>query len=180
MPDASNAYIGDIALFAGNFAPVNWAFCNGAILSIATNQALFSIIGDTYGGDGRSTFALPDLRGRAPVHAANGSPGPGLTPVFLGQRFGYEEVVLTTAHLPSHAHTVPAYDGPATQVSPNGHVPAQIQLASGGGAAGYEDQANDTMGPTAATGGQTAVPNAQPSFGINFLICTQGLYPPRD
>ena len=97
----ASPFIGQITLFAGNFAPRGWAFCNGQLLSIAQNTALFSILGTTYGGNGQTTFALPDLRGRVPVHAGQ---GPGLSNYDLGQQGGAESVTLTTAQMPAHTH----------------------------------------------------------------------------
>ncbi|MCG8476540.1 MAG: tail fiber protein, partial [Cytophagales bacterium] len=95
--------VGEIRLFGGNFAPRNWAFCEGQLLSISQNSSLFSIVGTTYGGDGRTTFALPDLRGRSAVHAGTGA---GLTTRTLGQRLGNEHITLTVQQLPSHNHTL--------------------------------------------------------------------------
>ncbi|WP_340819596.1 tail fiber protein [Methanolobus sp. WCC4] len=103
ITQSTDPLLGEITLFAGNFAPRGWAFCNGQLLPINQNQALFSILGTTYGGDGRTTFALPDLRGRAPVHAGN---GPGLSPVVLGQKGGAETVALNVNQMPSHTHTL--------------------------------------------------------------------------
>ncbi|WP_430974469.1 tail fiber protein, partial [Sunxiuqinia rutila] len=96
-------FVAQISMFGGNFAPRNWAFCDGQLLAISSHTALFSLLGTTYGGDGRTTFALPDLRGRTPVHAGN---GPGLSPRALGSKFGSEQTTLTTNNLPSHNHTV--------------------------------------------------------------------------
>ena len=96
-------YIAEIVLFGGNFAPRGWAFCDGSLLSIAQNTALFSLLGTTYGGNGQTTFALPDLRGRVAIHAGQ---GPGLTPRDLGESFGTEQVTLTVAQLPAHSHSV--------------------------------------------------------------------------
>ncbi|NOT56941.1 MAG: phage tail protein, partial [Deltaproteobacteria bacterium] len=117
----SDPFIGEIIMFGGNFAPRGWAFCNGQLLSIAQNTALFSILGTTYGGDGRTTFALPDLRGRVPVHAGN-SQGPGLPPVQLGEMAGSPSVTLTVSQMPMHNHLVVASQT-ATTTDPNGGVP---------------------------------------------------------
>lgn len=100
---AQQAMIGEIKFFGGNFAPRDWAFCDGQLLAISQNTALFSVLGTTYGGDGRSTFALPDMRGRSPVHAGR---GPGLNPVALGQRGGRENITLALNELPQHAHSI--------------------------------------------------------------------------
>src|SRR5215471_1460128 len=98
------AFIGTILMFAGNFAPLNWAFCDGALLAIAQYTALFSILGTTYGGNGTTNFGLPDLRGRVPLHVGGSQPGPGLSVYVLGEKTGVENVTLTNAQLPIHNH----------------------------------------------------------------------------
>src|SRR6185295_12464655 len=117
----SEPFIGMIVMFAGNFAPRNWAFCNGQLLSIAQNTALFSILGTTYGGDGRTTFALPDLRGRVPIHPGQ---GPGTSNYSLGQQGGVENVTVTQNQLPAHSHGVNAVAQGGNQASPVGNLPA--------------------------------------------------------
>ena len=172
----SNAYIGEIRMFAGNFAPTGWAFCNGQLLSIQQNTALFSILGTTYGGNGTTVFALPDLRSRVPIHAG---PGPGLSAYTLGQATGSEKVTLTTANLPAHTHTLNASSGGGTQASPAGGVPA---VESTGTSQNYSTNTPDvTMSPqtVGATGSNTAVSVVQPVLTVNFIIATAGLYPPR-
>ena len=182
-------FIGQISMFAGNFAPRGWAFCNGQLLSIASNTALFSILGTTYGGDGRTTFALPDLRGRVPMHAGQ---GPGLSHRILGQRVGTEVNTLNISQLPSHTHTATT-SGNVTiavstetgeEINPNGQY-----LASGNNF--YIDSPtpnanllgasinnlNTTIGDT---GSGQAVNNMQPSTTIHFIIATQGIYPSRN
>ena len=125
-PDVAEAayepFIGEIMLFAGNFAPRNWALCNGQILSIAQNTALFSILGTTYGGNGQTTFALPDLRGRVPIHAGQ---GPGLTNRTLGENGGEEAHVLTSAEMPMHTHGAVVTSSNGTSASPAGLLPAR-------------------------------------------------------
>ena len=111
----SDPFIGEISLFASNFAPRGWALCDGQLLPISTNTALFALLGTTYGGDGRTTFGLPDLRGRLPVHAGT---GPGLTQRRLGERSGVEQVTLSTTELPSHGHAVRGNSGVANRQSP--------------------------------------------------------------
>lgn len=181
------AFIGSIVLFAGNFAPRNWAFCNGAVLSIAQYQALYSLLGATYGGDGRNTFALPDLRSRVPVHANNGQAGPGLQPVQLGEAAGTPTVTLLTSQMPAHTHMLTVNTGNGTASSPAGGVPA---------VGNYEDQAsgevitvnnyaaapNNTANPQAISpaGGNQPVSVMQPYLGLNYIICLNGLYPSRD
>ncbi|WP_201153706.1 phage tail protein [Rhodothalassium salexigens] len=179
MPDSSVSYIGDVSIFAGNFAPRDWMFCNGQFLDIASYSPLFAVIGTIYGGNGTTNFALPDLRGRVPVHSGDGSPGPGLTPIPLGARYGFEQVALGLDQMPTHSHEVQSFSGAATQVSPKDAYPAQIQLASGGGAAGYAPQADVVMGTTSSVGNADPIPNQQPSLGFNFIICVDGLFPPR-
>lgn len=119
-----NPTIAEITMFGGNFAPRGWAFCNGQLLPISQNQALFSILGTTYGGDGRTTFALPDLRGRAPIHTGGTTgTGPGLSTYRLGERFGIETVTLNQNQIPSHTHTATAN---ATGASISGSATAQM------------------------------------------------------
>src|SRR3954470_22596670 len=114
-------FIGQIILFAGNFAPKGWAFCSGQLLSIAQNSALFSLLGTTYGGNGQTTFALPDLRSRVPIHAGQ---GPGLTNYVQGEQTGVENVTLTTPQLPAHTHAVNGVASGGNQASPAGGSPA--------------------------------------------------------
>ncbi len=113
----SEPFVGEIRMFAGNFAPRGWAFCDGQLLAVSQNDALFSLLATVYGGDGRTTFGLPDLRGRIPIHAGT---GPGLSPRRLGAKFGTEEETLTVNQLPSHSHTLQVSTAAATQNSPSG------------------------------------------------------------
>jgi microcystin-dependent protein len=163
-------------MFAGNFAPRGWAFCDGQLLAISSNSALFSILGTTYGGDGRVTFGLPDLRGRAPIHAG-GSQGPGLSRRRLGEKGGSENVTLAVQQLPPHNHKLKADEAVANQVTPEGNV-----LASKNRTKLYSDgPANKDMGASSIgnAGGGQAHPNMQPYLGINYIICLQGIYPSR-
>ncbi len=172
--------IGEIRLFAGNFNPKTWAFCNGQILSIVQNQALFAILGTTYGGDGRTTFALPDFRGRVAIGAGQ---GPGLSPYTLGEQTGSPTVTLTTPNLPPHTHNQMASSGEPTQNSAQG-----ASLASNG---------RSTTPPmpniytnynipvpmnsvTAPTGNNQPLSIVQPVLGMNYIICLYGMFPPRD
>src|SRR5579875_2732614 len=116
-----NPFLGELRLVGFNFAPQGWAFADGAILSIQQNTALFSLLGTTYGGNGATTFALPDLRGRVPVGMGN---GPGLTPATIGENFGVESVTLLTTQIPSHTHGVNANTAKGNQPNPIGHYPA--------------------------------------------------------
>ena len=169
------AYIGQIILFAGNFAPRNWAFCDGRLMSIAQNTALFSILGTTYGGDGRVTFALPDLRGRAPVHIGD---GPGLSYVAQGEIYGTPQTTLLQSNLPTESAGgfIQATNDPATTNDPSGAL-----LASG-------DEEIYSNGSTSATlnlassvnpGGSQPIPVGGPRLVVNHIICLYGIYPPR-
>lgn len=172
----SEPFIAEIRIFAGNFAPRGWAFCNGQLLPIAQNTALFSLIGTTYGGDGRTTTALPNLQGRAPMHPGS---GPGLTSRRLGEIGGTETVTLTEAQMPNHTHEMTASPNPGEAPGPaKGNA-----LARSVGASVYAPPnklvsfAAETM-PTVA-GGSQPHNNMQPFLAINFIIALQGLYPSR-
>lgn len=169
------AYIGQIILFAGNFAPKHWAFCNGQIMSIAQNTALFSLLGTTYGGDGRTTFALPDLRGRAPVHEGT---GPGLSSISLGEVYGTENITITAANLPTGGNqlNIQATTAPATTNNPTGAI-----LALGDEEIYSSNPADSTMSPAASTnnGGSVPIPVGGPRLAINYIICLYGIFPSR-
>ncbi len=174
----SEPFISEIRIFAGNFAPRSWAFCDGQLLPISQNTALFSLIGTTYGGDGRTTTALPNLQGRAPMHPGR---GPGLTSRRLGQKVGVDTVTLSEAQIPSHSHTAraattPAAIGPPTNTS--------SMARSGGGATAYHNDTSTNLvdlasSTLATTGGSQAHDNVQPYLTLNFIIALQGLYPSR-
>ncbi|WP_346857048.1 tail fiber protein [uncultured Draconibacterium sp.] len=176
-------FIGEILMFGGNFAPRGWALCDGQLLPINSYQALFSILGTTYGGDGRTTFALPDLRGRLAMHAGS---GPGLTPRPLGQKSGTETVTLTTTQMPSHNHTgtgtIQCASGQPDESNPAGMVPASLT----NGAEGYAETPNGNMkanGVTLAvgnTGGGQAHTNVQPYQCVNYIIALEGIFPSRN
>lgn len=168
-------YIGEIRMFAGNFAPVGWAFCQGQILSISEYDALFALLGTTYGGDGQTTFALPDLRGRIPLHAGQ-NPATGST-YALGQMSGTETVTLTAQQIPAHTHTVQAVAGTGDQASPANGLWATSSLNE------YSNQgANAAMAANAvfAAGGSQPHDNMMPYQCINFIIATEGLWPPQN
>ncbi|QGY45663.1 phage tail protein [Maribellus comscasis] len=175
-------FIGQIMLFGGNFAPRGWALCDGQLLSIVQNQALFSIIGTSYGGDGRTTFGLPDLRGRVPMHPGN---GPGLTPRRLGEKSGEENILLNISQIPAHNHsatgTIQAKNGQADASNPGGTVAATLNKNT----EGYAQKANTTMKAGAVdvtvnnSGGGLPHNNVQPYQCINYIIALQGIYPSR-
>ena len=169
-------FLGEIRMFAGNFAPTGWAFCQGQLLPIAQNQALFSLLGTTYGGDGRTTFALPDLRGRVPVGFGQ---GPGLSNRVIGEQFGSELVTLNINQMPSHNHTVNAVTSEGNQNLPTNSLPANTKTLD----KEYSDaNANTTMKATMVnpTGGSQPFGVSQPSLGVNFIIALQGIYPSRN
>ncbi len=171
-------FLGEIIMFGGNFAPRGWAFCDGQLLPISQYSALFSILGTTYGGDGRTTFALPDLRGRIPMHPGN---GPGLRGHRLGEKGGQEEVTLTTSQIPSHNHTVVVRgseeDPDTTDV--NGSVLSTTPEFSNYYAGTPESSIN--LGGVACgnTGGNLSHSNIQPYNCVNFIIALQGVFPSR-
>ncbi len=168
----SEPFIAEIRIFAGNFAPRSWAFCDGQLLPISQNTALFSLIGTTYGGDGRTTFALPDLRSRAPIHKGNG----GGSTYSLGQKGGEETHTLAAGEMPSHTHVIQGSADTATQSDPTGNVLAQsTQL--------YRQSTNlvDMISGTMTNqGGGQAHDNMQPYLAVNFCIALQGLFPSRN
>ncbi len=170
----SEPFVGEIRMFAGNFAPRGWAFCDGQLLAVSQNDALFSLFGTIYGGDGRTTFGLPDLRGRIPVHAGS---GPGLSDRRLGSKGGAEQVTLTTNQLPSHAHAVRGTNDAADSTEPAGKLPAQsttIDL--------YVSTAPTVdFNPAAVqgTGGSQAHSNLMPALCIHFIVALFGVYPSR-
>ena len=175
---AQDAYIGEIRMFAGNFAPKGWALCDGQLLPISQNQALFALLGTTYGGDGQTTFALPDLRGRMPLHEGT---GPGLTPRTLGESGGAEQVTLTLSQIPAHTHvaTVSADSTVGATDQPKGALPARNASAT----PQYGTQANVQMGnavQVASAGGGQAHSIMSPFTAVNFIIALQGIFPSRN
>ncbi|WP_375753900.1 phage tail protein [Vibrio sp. HN007] len=170
---ASTPFLGEVAWVPYNFAPRGWAFCDGQILAISQNTALFSLIGTIYGGDGRTTFALPDVRSRTIMHEGT---GPGLTSRALGEKAGQEQVALSVSEIPSHTHTQKASSGSPTTTSP-----ANAALASPTRTRLYAEDANVNMSADniAATGGGLAHDNMQPYTTLNCIIAIQGVYPSR-
>ena len=164
----ADPYVGEIRMFAGTFAPVNWAFCNGQTVAIADYDTLFNLIGTTYGGDGETSFNLPDLRGRAPMHQGGG--------FALGQMGGEEQVTLSSQQMPAHTHTLTANTTAGSSASPSGALLAQT---SGGVQLYYEGQATDPMNRAAIlpAGGSQPHDNLQPYLCVNFIISLFGSYP---
>lgn len=176
----SDQYLGEIRLFAGNFAPQGWALCNGQLMSISQNTALFSLLGTYYGGDGRVTFALPDLRDMAPLQAGQGN---GLSSRELGERGGEATVTVTAAQMPSHTHAVNCVSGGGDQNSPIGtlwaeaHVSRQgIPMYAAGRGSGNPQMGAQALAPV---GGGRPHNNLPPTLTLSFIIALQGAYPPR-
>ena len=171
----SEPFIGEIRMVGFNFAPTGWALCNGQLMSIAQNQALFALLGTTYGGDGVQTFALPDLRGRVPMHFGQ---GPGLTPRTQGEKSGSETVTLLQNQMPAHNHLLNAAGNAGNTTSPQNALPA----ASGDGSTPYSTANPDTtMNPlaTGITGGSQPHENMPPYLVVNFIISLNGIFPSR-
>lgn len=171
----ADPYLAEIRMFGGNFAPRGWALCNGQLLSIAQNTALFSLLGTTYGGDGKTTFALPDLRGRAPIHFGQ---GPGLTPRDLGESDGTETVTLLTTEMPAHTHLLNCNNSVQFTSSP---TPEGSVLGTVDSLNLYAPNANTTMSPTSigVSGSSQPHNNMQPYLCVNFIIALEGIFPPR-
>lgn len=171
----SEPFIGEIRMFGFNFAPRGWAMCNGQLLAIAQNTALFSLLGTTYGGNGQTTFALPELRGRVPMHWGQ---GPGLSPYSQGQMGGSETVTLVTTQIPAHSHTVQCSSDDATSGDPFNCVPSAFPQKIYAGA----PTPGRVMNPTMITGGGSNQPHAniQPYCVVNFCIALEGIFPSRN
>ncbi|OQW39221.1 MAG: phage tail protein [Proteobacteria bacterium SG_bin4] len=170
----SDPYIGEIRSFGFNFVPVGWAQCNGQLLPIASNTALFSILGTTYGGDGKTTFALPNLQGNVVMGAGQGS---GLSKRALGESGGTVTETLTVQQIPAHTHPANAQAGNGNKPDPTGNFWAQDL----GGSKEYGDSGPAQMAPgtVTANGGGQAHNNLQPYLVLNFCIALQGVFPPR-
>lgn len=166
---ATDPFLGSIMMFAGNFAPLGWALCDGSLLPIAQYDALYALIGTTYGGDGQNTFALPDLRGRLPVHRGNTIP--------LGAAVGQESVTLTSATMPAHTHTLLASADPATSTSPAGSVLGQSASKPYRAGAPSTSLAASSV---AVAGAGLPHSNLQPSLCVNFCIALEGIFPSRN
>jgi len=165
-------FVGEIRMFAGNFPPAGWMFCEGQLIPISENETLFNLIGTTYGGDGQSTFALPDLRGRLPLHMGT---GPGGTTYQLAETGGAESVTLTTQQIPQHAHALLASTSTGTQNAPTNNVTAaspSVTLYIGD--APDSNLAANALSPA---GGSQPHENLQPYLCIDFIISLYGIYP---
>ena len=171
--------LGEIRMFGGTFAPRGWMFCQGQILAISTNDALFALLGSIYGGDGQSTFALPDLRGRAPLHAGQGQ---GLSAYTEGRVSGVESVTLTTTQLPAHNHTFQSQcntdSSKTTAFSGANAYPGATSAASY--AAATDGMTGSAQGTGGITGGSQPHENMQPFLAVNFIIATEGIFPSRN
>lgn len=173
-------FLGEIRMFGGNFAPVGWAFCNGQLMAIAQNTALFAILGTTYGGDGQTTFALPDLRARMPVHVGQGN---GLSPYLLGETIGETSHTLTLSEMPTHGHALNAdASAPASANTAAGN--ALGKAASGtttppvyAAPTAFVAMASGAVGPS---GGSQPHENRQPYLGLSFIIALEGVFPSRN
>jgi microcystin-dependent protein len=170
----SDQYLGEIRMFGGNFAPYGWALCNGQLLAISQNTALFSLIGTYYGGDGVTTFALPNLQSRVPLHQGQGT---GLSPYVIGQNGGTENLTLTSQQMPQHNHNVQVFNAPGNSNRAGGSYLAD---ASSGNV--YQSAQNSTLNTAAVTftGNNQPHNNIQPYLCITFIIALQGIYPSRN
>jgi microcystin-dependent protein len=176
----ADPFTGEIRMFAGSFAPYQWGFCSGSFLTISEHAALFSLIGTFYGGDGRSNFALPDMRGRIPVGWGQ---GPGQPNYNIGQKAGLEQVTLTTAQMPAHAHTLQGSLANANSTDPVGNLPGKTTEGDF-----YSTAVNDPANPleafasgiVAGSGGNGAHDNLMPYRTLSFIISLMGIYPSRN
>ena len=159
-------YVGEIRMFAGNFAPAGWMFCEGQLLPISENETLFNLIGTTYGGDGENTFALPDLQGRIPVHQGSG--------LALAESGGAEQITLTVQQIAAHSHPWLASEAAATAVTPQGNMPAEASKRFYVQPTSVSAMAPQSGGPT---GGSQPHDNFQPYLCINYIISLFGIFP---
>jgi microcystin-dependent protein len=159
-------YVGEIRMFAGNFAPVGWMFCEGQLLPISENETLFQLLGTTYGGDGESTFALPDLRGRIPIHQGSGS--------ILAETGGAEEITLTVNQIAAHSHPWLASEAAASSLTPVGNVPGEATKRFYVAPTSVAPMAPNAMAPT---GGSQPHSNFQPYLCVDFIISLFGIFP---
>jgi microcystin-dependent protein len=171
----SDPFVAEIRIFPFNFAPKSWALCNGQLLPISQNTALFSLLGTTYGGDGKSTFALPDLQGSAPMQQGQ---GPGLSQRSLGEQSGEQTVTLLVTEMPAHTHNVNAGATP-NQLTPVNNVWASGQKGFGSFYVPPPANAPMNVSATSITGGSLPHNNMMPYLTLNFCICLLGIFPPR-
>ena len=169
----SEPYIGEVRMVGFNFAPQGWAFCNGQTIPISENDALFTLIGTTYGGDGQETFALPNLQSRFPIHAGQ---GPGLTNRTLGEASGTESVTLTVQQMPTHNHQLLGSGNSATEETPQGNVTGQPVTNIYGNLPPFQEMDPNVVGPA---GGSQPHENVHPFQVINFIIALEGVFPPQ-
>lgn len=170
----SMPYVGEIRMFAGNFAPAGWMFCEGQVLSISENDTLFNLIGTTYGGDGQATFALPNLASRVPIHHGTGPDG---TPYQIGEMGGVESVTLTTQQIPAHNHALIASNDLGTLSTPQGNLTAQSAVKLYRGGVGSVALHPASIAPV---GGSQPHENMQPFLCVNFIISLFGVYPTQN
>ena len=180
----SNAFLGQITMFGGNFAPRGWAFCNGQLLPIAQNDALFTLIGTTYGGDGITTFALPNLQSRLPIHFGQ---GPGLSAYQMGQAAGVPNVTLTVQQLPAHSHFLDATTVAATSTTIANNLVNATVIGDSNPLFYWTPQQGETPAPVpmaqqacGISGGNMPHDNLMPSLCITFIIALQGIFPSRN
>ncbi|MFD2365128.1 phage tail protein [Pseudoduganella sp. GCM10020061] len=177
----SDAYIGEIRIFAGNFAPKGWALCGGQLMAISQNTALFSILGTQYGGDGKTNFALPNLNGRVPIGQGNGA---GLTPRSVGEDIGSATVTLLTTETPMHTHVPMGSSQLGSTNDPNNAVWGEFAVGGRGGSTPvnlFNPTPNTPMSPVALNVSGNSQPhnNMQPCLAMNYIICLDGEFPPR-
>ncbi len=169
----SDQFVAEIRIFAGNFPPRGWAFCNGQLMAISQNTALFSLLGTTYGGDGRSTFALPDLQDRAPMRSGQ---GPGLSERFLGESSGSTTVTLLESEIPQHRHQFATSNSESNSPNAAGNAIGSSEFGDNFRNASNVSMANSAL---ATAGGSFPHNNMQPYLGLNFIIALQGIFPQR-
>jgi microcystin-dependent protein len=177
IPVMSDPFIAEIRMFGGNFAPSGWAFCEGQLLLINSNTALFALVGTAYGGDGQTTLGLPDLRGRVPIHSGGGSAGAGLPPYGLGQKGGTETNTIEVNQMPAHTHSINITSAGADETNPIGNLLATTD----------EDVYGETPNPgsfygegTRNSGSNQTVPNMMPSAVVSYIIALVGTFPSRN
>ncbi|HSW13537.1 MAG TPA: tail fiber protein [Solimonas sp.] len=174
----ADPFIAEVRIFPFNFAPTGWAFCDGQLLPLSQNTALFSLLGTTYGGNGKTDFALPDLQGRVPMHPGQ---GPGLSPHDLGESAGSEGVTLASAALPSHSHTLSSSPLASSALARYEAPASSLALAGSEGFLAYAPAGGPTMAgvPSQTVGGGLPHNNLMPYLTMNFCIALQGVFPPR-